>query len=97
MRLRLPSTDPKQMVLRIQKTVMRAPKPIRILMGGLLMIGGLFGFLPILGFWMIPLGIMILAVDVPWVRRRWRRFLIWLEKRRRRRKAEAAARDSSGA
>ncbi|MCB1396493.1 MAG: tryptophan synthase subunit beta [Rhodobacter sp.] len=30
-----------------------------------LIVGGLLGFLPILGFWMLPLGVMLLAVDVP--------------------------------
>jgi hypothetical protein len=31
----------------------------------LLMIGGLFSVLPVLGLWMLPLGLMLLAVDVP--------------------------------
>jgi len=26
---------------------------------------GMFGFLPVLGFWMIPLGLAVLAVDFP--------------------------------
>ena len=38
----------------------------------LLIIGGIFGFLPILGFWMIPLGIAVAALDVQ-LFRRWRR------------------------
>jgi hypothetical protein len=80
------------MVLRMHKLVLRAPKPVRILLGCLLMIGGVFGFLPLLGFWMLPLGVMVLAIDVPWIRRRWRRFLVRWEKRRRRKAQEAAAR-----
>ena len=32
-------------------------KPIRIGLGILLIAGGLVGFLPVLGFWMIPLGL----------------------------------------
>jgi hypothetical protein len=92
--MRLPRIDPRQLIPRMQKMLMRAPKPVRIMTGCLLMLGGLFGFLPLLGFWMLPLGIMVLAIDVPWIRRRWRRFLVWLEKRRRRRRQaqEAAAR-----
>ncbi len=35
------------------------------------MVGGVFGFLPILGFWMIPLGLAIAALDI---RPLWRRF-----------------------
>lgn len=45
---------------------------LRGLLGIFLVILGLFGFLPVLGFWMIPLGLVILSVDIPLVRR-WRR------------------------
>ena len=34
-------------------------------MGVLLICGGLFSFLPILGLWMLPLGLGLLADDVP--------------------------------
>ncbi|MDH3474825.1 MAG: hypothetical protein OEM59_14165 [Rhodospirillales bacterium] len=30
--------------------------------GILLVVGGIFGFLPILGFWMIPLGLLVIFV-----------------------------------
>ncbi len=30
----------------------------------LLIVGGCLGFLPILGFWMLPLGIILIALDV---------------------------------
>jgi hypothetical protein len=42
----------------------RLPPGGRFAAGVLLMIGGLLGFLPILGFWMLPLGIAIAALDV---------------------------------
>jgi len=29
-----------------------------------LMLGGVFGFLPVVGFWMFPLGIAIAALDI---------------------------------
>ena len=52
-------------------------KPIRIGIGILLIAGGFVGFLPVLGFWMIPLGLLVLSVDLPIVRR-WRRQLtVW--------------------
>ena len=58
----------------------RSAEALRILLGILLIIGGLFGFLPIVGFWMLPLGAIVLAREVPAVarllervRRRWRR------------------------
>ena len=58
---------------------------LRILLGLVLIVGGVLGFLPILGFWMVPLGIVILSVDLPPVRR-WRRALTvrvgyWLHRR----------------
>ncbi|MEO0619597.1 MAG: hypothetical protein AAFZ01_10000 [Pseudomonadota bacterium] len=43
----------------------------RVLLGIALVCGGFLGFLPILGFWMIPLGFAVLAVDIPFVERRW--------------------------
>jgi len=42
---------------------------LRLAIGGLLVVGGLFGFLPVLGFWMLPLGFLVLATDIPAVRR----------------------------
>ena len=51
-------------------------------MGILLIAGGLLGFLPVLGFWMIPLGFLVLSVDLPAVRR-WRRQLtVWWHRRK---------------
>ena len=46
----------------------------RRILGGALVAGGILGFLPVLGFWMIPLGLIILSIDSPIVRR-WRRKL----------------------
>lgn len=40
----------------------------RLVAGVLLVLFGLIGFLPILGFWMIPLGLALLALDVPFLR-----------------------------
>ena len=67
-------------------------KPIRIGLGILLVALGLLGFLPVLGFWMIPLGLLVLSVDLPIVRR-WRRQLtVWWH----RRKGEPEEPESSG-
>jgi hypothetical protein len=41
----------------------------RIAIGVVLVLFGLLGFLPILGFWMVPLGLIILSADIPAVRR----------------------------
>ena len=55
------------------------PRGVRAALGVVLMILGVFGFLPVLGFWMVPLGIALVALDVP----PWRkRMLRWLERKR---------------
>jgi len=41
----------------------------RIAIGIVLVLFGLLGFLPVLGFWMVPLGLIILSADVPVIRR----------------------------
>ena len=56
----------------IAKVRARVPRGLRLVLGISLIIGGIFGFLPILGFWMIPLGIAVAALDVQ-LFRRWRR------------------------
>ena len=33
-----------------------------------LILAGFLGFLPILGFWMVPLGLALIALDVPFLR-----------------------------
>ncbi len=42
---------------------------VRIPLGLVLILGGIFSFLPILGLWMLPLGLAILAIDVPFLKR----------------------------
>lgn len=53
----------------------------RIPAGALLILGGFLGILPVLGFWMLPLGLFLLAEDIPAVRRVLGRLLDWVEKR----------------
>jgi hypothetical protein len=54
-----------------------APRIARIAVGALLIAGGLLGFLPVLGFWMIPLGVVVIFIDVPLVKRSWSRLRQW--------------------
>lgn len=42
-----------------------------------LVIGGILGFLPVLGYWMFPLGLALLSVDSPTARRYYRRMYVW--------------------
>lgn len=46
----------------------RLARGIRSFVGALFIVGGIFGFLPILGFWMLPLGVAFIALDIPWTR-----------------------------
>jgi membrane-bound ClpP family serine protease len=41
-----------------------AARLIRIPLGILLVLGGIFSFLPVLGIWMLPLGLLLLALDL---------------------------------
>lgn len=50
----------------------RVPPGLRLILGLLLIGLGVLGFLPVLGFWMIPLGIAVAALDIRPV---WRRYL----------------------
>ena len=55
----------------------------RKVLGGLFVLGGCLGILPILGFWMIPLGLLVLSYEFAAVRRHRRRFVVWWERWRR--------------
>ena len=55
--------------LLLKHSEKRLPPIVRGLLGLLLTLLGMLGFLPILGFWMIPLGLALLATDLPPLRR----------------------------
>lgn len=52
-------------------------RPLRLLLGAGLVGGGILGFLPVLGLWMLPLGVAVLSIDVPPIRRLRRRTMVW--------------------
>ena len=54
---------------------------LRIALGVFLIVGGFLSILPIFGLWMMPLGLLVLSIDVPMVRRWRRRFAVWLHRR----------------
>ena len=54
----------------------------RIPAGLFLILGGFLAILPVFGLWMLPLGFMLLADDIPPLRRFRDRALDWLERRR---------------
>ena len=61
----------------------RLPKSrlLRVAMGFAFIAMGLVGFLPVVGFWMIPVGLVILSVDSPLARRLRRRAEVWALRR----------------
>jgi hypothetical protein len=86
----VPATRPvTERLLRDGMRIVRLPVAL------LLILGGVFSFLPVFGIWMLPLGLMLLAVDVPLIRptvsagfiRVRRRFTLFWRERVRGRKA----------
>jgi hypothetical protein len=61
----------------------RAPssRGVRLPLGIALTAGGTVGFLPIVGFWMLPLGLALIAKDVPPLRPPLVRFFDWIERK----------------
>src|SRR5829696_8957429 len=54
-----------------------ASRFVRIPVGVLLVLGGVFSILPGLGIWMLPLGLLLIASDVPFLRRPIGHSTIW--------------------
>ncbi len=54
---------------------------LRIPAGLLLVVGGFLAILPILGLWMLPLGLVLLSEDIAPLRRASARVLAWVERR----------------
>jgi len=60
-------------------------RPVRVGIAMFLIVfGALFGWLPVLGYWMVPLGLLILAHDSPRIRRINRRLGVWIRRKLRR-------------
>jgi len=54
---------------------------VRIPLALLLVVGGVFSFLPILGLWMLPLGLLLIAQDVPFLQKPLAAMLGWIERK----------------
>lgn len=54
---------------------------VRLPAGILLLVGGVLSILPFLGIWMLPLGLLLLAEDLPVLRRPTGRAMVWIERR----------------
>ena len=60
---RFPSTAPLLGWLRSPRS-----RLFRIPIAIVLVLGGIFSFLPVLGIWMLPLGLLLLALDIAFLR-----------------------------
>lgn len=58
-----------------------AQRWVRLPLGMLLILGSLLSFLPVLGIEMLPLGLLVVALDVPPLRGPVGRGTLWLEDR----------------
>jgi hypothetical protein len=54
---------------------------VRIPLAILLVLGGIFSFLPVLGLWMLPLGLILIAQDIPFLQKPIARMLSWIERK----------------
>jgi hypothetical protein len=54
---------------------------VRIPLAVLLILGGIFSILPVLGLWMLPLGLLLFAQDVPVLQGPLCRLLAWVERK----------------
>jgi hypothetical protein len=52
---------------------------VRVPAAVLLTLGGVFSILPVFGIWMLPLGLLLLAVDLPALRPPLARMMRWIE------------------
>ena len=81
----------------LQRTVdwLREPSRVWLRVGAALLfiLGGIFSILPVLGLWMLPLGLALLAQDVPglkvpleksacWIEATWADLVAWWRRRR---------------
>lgn len=81
---------------------LRSPeaRKVRLPLGILCIVASFFWFLPVIGIELLPIGLLLVAVDVPFLRRPVGLFILWLEDRwlalkrwwRRRRKRKPSAR-----
>ena len=53
----------------------------RLAVALLLILGGIFSFLPVLGIWMLPLGLLLIAQDVPLLQKPLVSLLAWIEEK----------------
>lgn len=79
--LRAEGRLPERMVSALRWLREPSSRWLRVPVGILFVLGGIFSFLPVLGIWMLPLGILLLAQDVPFLKGPTARTLVWADRR----------------
>ena len=80
-----------------RKYAMPKSRAVRIAIGALLILFGIVGFLPVVGFWMIPLGVFVISHEFAMARRYRRRTVVWWGRRRRAGRRDAPPKDAGDA
>jgi len=72
-----------------------ASRMVRIPLGILFIVGGLLWFLPVVGIELLPIGLLLIAQDVPFLKKPVGSGMLWLERkwlqRKRRKRLERSA------
>lgn len=86
----------KRHFLKYYRKLLAHPNPwVRRSIGIALVLAGIVGpVLPILGLWMLPLGVILLIVDIPQLRPARRRYNAWWRKKLQGKKPKRPATDS---
>lgn len=75
----------RRLPVRIQALIHRLRRPsarwVRVPLGIVLVPAGFLAVLPVFGLWMTPLGLVLLAEDIAFLRRGMARLLAWIERR----------------
>ena len=73
----------RRVPVRVSQSIRWLRKPssfaVRLVVALLLILGGIFSFLPVLGLWMLPLGLLFIAQDVPILQKPLVSALAWVE------------------
>jgi hypothetical protein len=73
----------RRVPIRVSQSIRWLRKPssfaVRLVVSLLLILGGFLSFLPVLGLWMLPLGLLFIAQDVPILQKPLVSALAWVE------------------
>jgi hypothetical protein len=73
----------RRVPIRVSQSIQWLRKPssfaVRLVVALLLILGGIFSVLPLLGLWMLPLGLLFIAQDVPILQKPLVGALAWVE------------------